>query len=394
MWWLVLGVLSSIGFGSGLHSGIMFLFPFIMRIVVAVEERGTTRIWAVYNHKCLFQSWGTMDDGTVSLFNQLVLVWPAVVLWGAGTALGELPPYLVTRAARRAGNKDAAFESELEEARAKTDIISRIKIWTIDFTERNGFLGIVALASWPNAAFDMCGMACGWLDMPMWTFLGATLVGKALIKTTLQGIFFINVFSKKFFDAIVAAFDSLDLILPKTLELGQLLATQRKSLVYKFELQTRRTAAELLMGEPALDSEAIADKFCSVAGKCGEWNARSREWSDSEAYEGVMEVATRIVRHLDGVDGTFDGKLCEAELKLAESRADGKLSLGSLDPGSGGIFSLGNLWNLFIISLVCFFIVTIIDQVAKSEQASIDKREIEALEISLKGGKLQKDKSI
>ena len=27
-WWLVLGVLSSIGFGSGLHSGLMFLFPF------------------------------------------------------------------------------------------------------------------------------------------------------------------------------------------------------------------------------------------------------------------------------------------------------------------------------------------------------------------------------
>ena len=25
VWWLVLGILSSIGFGTGLHSGIMFL---------------------------------------------------------------------------------------------------------------------------------------------------------------------------------------------------------------------------------------------------------------------------------------------------------------------------------------------------------------------------------
>jgi hypothetical protein len=36
-WWLVLGILSSIGFGSGLHSGIMFLWPFVMRVVAEVE---------------------------------------------------------------------------------------------------------------------------------------------------------------------------------------------------------------------------------------------------------------------------------------------------------------------------------------------------------------------
>jgi len=41
-WWLVLGILSSIGFGSGLHSGIMFLWPFVMRIVAEVEVRTHT----------------------------------------------------------------------------------------------------------------------------------------------------------------------------------------------------------------------------------------------------------------------------------------------------------------------------------------------------------------
>jgi len=35
LWWIVLGILSSIGFGTGLHSGIMFLFPHLMSTVFA-----------------------------------------------------------------------------------------------------------------------------------------------------------------------------------------------------------------------------------------------------------------------------------------------------------------------------------------------------------------------
>ena len=31
-WWVVLGILSSIGFGSGLHSGLVFLWPFVMQV--------------------------------------------------------------------------------------------------------------------------------------------------------------------------------------------------------------------------------------------------------------------------------------------------------------------------------------------------------------------------
>ena len=102
------------------------------------------------------------------------------------------------------------YEAELTEAAGKSDIVSKLKVsctaygiahyglwwminrccsyfscakvWTIKFTEQYGFIGILLLASWPNAAFDMCGMACGWLEMPFWTFFGATLVGKAFVK--------------------------------------------------------------------------------------------------------------------------------------------------------------------------------------------------------------------
>ena len=33
-WWLTLGILSSVGLGTGLHSGIMFLWPFCMSVIL------------------------------------------------------------------------------------------------------------------------------------------------------------------------------------------------------------------------------------------------------------------------------------------------------------------------------------------------------------------------
>ena len=47
---------------------------------------------------------------------------------------------------------------------------------------RHGFIGILVLAAWPNAAFDLCGICCGHFLMPFWEFFGATLIGKGLIK--------------------------------------------------------------------------------------------------------------------------------------------------------------------------------------------------------------------
>ena len=73
---------------------------------------------------------GKTDDGSLTFFNQLLLLWPSVVLWGLGTAIGELPPYFVTRAARRAGKRATDFEEELNEAKEKTDIVSKLKVRT------------------------------------------------------------------------------------------------------------------------------------------------------------------------------------------------------------------------------------------------------------------------
>ena len=32
MWWVGLGVLSSIGLGTGMHTGLLFLFPHILKV--------------------------------------------------------------------------------------------------------------------------------------------------------------------------------------------------------------------------------------------------------------------------------------------------------------------------------------------------------------------------
>lgn len=83
-------------------------------------------------------------------------------LWGAGTALGELPPYFMARAARLSGREtsedgDAALEDieELKKRSAlggKLSMLERGKLFMETLVERVGFLGILACASVGAAA--------------------------------------------------------------------------------------------------------------------------------------------------------------------------------------------------------------------------------------------------
>lgn len=77
-------------------------------------------------------------------------------LWGLGTALGELPPYFMARAARLSGidpnNTDDEFK-EIEELKRRQaageqiGIMDRAKIVMESVVERVGFFGILACAS-------------------------------------------------------------------------------------------------------------------------------------------------------------------------------------------------------------------------------------------------------
>lgn len=76
-------------------------------------------------------------------------------LWGAGTALGELPPYFMAKAARLSGYdpEDDDDMKEFEDLKKKRElgvelnVLDRAKVAMERIVERVGFLGILACAS-------------------------------------------------------------------------------------------------------------------------------------------------------------------------------------------------------------------------------------------------------
>eukprot|EP01134_Creolimax_fragrantissima_P007655 CFRG7655T1 len=223
VWWVGLGVLSSVGLGTGMHSGILFLFPHIFKVVTAVQECGTTELtlrqdtW--FNTTPFTCPEGSNTDTYVHFYHLFALVFPASMLWGAGTAMGEIPPYALSRAARIAGEVDEEYEEikAIQES-GHANPLQKMQSWMIGFLQRNGFWGVLLMSAWPNMAFDLCGICCGHFLMPFWTFFGATFIGKAIIKVNMQAVFFIGLFTDKYMKRIVSFISA---ITPEDMQLGE-----------------------------------------------------------------------------------------------------------------------------------------------------------------------------
>lgn len=90
-----------------------------------------------------------------SLWSIMSKVRLEAFLWGAGTALGELPPYFMAKASRLSGYDpdDADDLKEFEELNKKRDLgvelslLERAKIFMERAVEKVGFFGILACAS-------------------------------------------------------------------------------------------------------------------------------------------------------------------------------------------------------------------------------------------------------
>jgi len=214
VWWFGLGVLSSVGLGTGMHTGVLFLFPHIFKVCVVADQcdslQFSTRndIWFRSDPEsfmCEPLPGGETEVGFLSIF--LKVFWPCF-FWGAGTALGEVPPYWVSRAAALAGEKNSEF-LEATESRSKWNILNAMKDWMIEFLRKNGFVGVLLMAAWPNMAFDLCGICCGHFLMPFWQFLGATFIGKAIFKANGQACFFIMLFTPEHLKRFVSFVESI-----------------------------------------------------------------------------------------------------------------------------------------------------------------------------------------
>jgi membrane protein YqaA with SNARE-associated domain len=160
-WWFILGVLSSIGLGTGLQTGALFLFP---HIFTCIQDNPTWNFWELY-----------------------IYLYPTAFIWGLGTAFGEIPPYLISYWGAENGNRLELKEGFFGTIQEKTGI----------FIQNYGSFAIVALSCWPNAAFDMCGMICGHFQLSFRKFITSVCIGKVVIKITYQLAFFILFFSKK-----------------------------------------------------------------------------------------------------------------------------------------------------------------------------------------------------
>jgi hypothetical protein len=69
-------------------------------------------------------------------------------LWGAGTAIGELPPYYMAKAASEAGKNNEEIEElrEIEKSEKKT-FMDKIKAFLYEHLKKHGFITVLLCAS-------------------------------------------------------------------------------------------------------------------------------------------------------------------------------------------------------------------------------------------------------
>jgi vacuole membrane protein 1 len=234
-YWVILGILSSVGLGSGLHTGLLALIPFVIRVATTALRLGTTDFTAqiigygswpkkmdlaslseAISPQYADDAFTPRGDATLAAAEDLSghpsppghvsfiaiaskVAW-AAFLWGLGTALGELPPYFIARAAAASGKSldelTEVDELEQEEAKKKKEkhhvgLVDRGKIFLYESVQRYGFIAVLLAASIPNPLFDLAGLTCGHFGIPFATFFGATLLGKAIFKVSIQVLFII-----------------------------------------------------------------------------------------------------------------------------------------------------------------------------------------------------------
>ncbi|KAK3190023.1 hypothetical protein Dsin_029584 [Dipteronia sinensis] len=221
LWWIALGVASSIGLGSGLHTFVLYLGPHIAFFTIKAMQCGRVDLKsAPYDTIQLKRgpSWlhkecdefgpplFLVEDGSrVPLSSILPQVQIEAILWGIGTALGELPPYFISRAASLSGRRVDTMD-ELDDSSTENGVIAtylyQIKRWLLTHSQHLNFFTILVLASVPNPLFDLAGIMCGQFGIPFWKFFLATVVGKAIIKTHIQTVFIICVCNNQLLDWI------------------------------------------------------------------------------------------------------------------------------------------------------------------------------------------------
>ncbi|TKR65163.1 hypothetical protein L596_025608 [Steinernema carpocapsae] len=195
-YWVFLGVLSSAGMGSGLHTFVLFLAPFLIKVTIAAYECESLDFPTPYPQEFNCPEEENVSKQDVSIWAIWAKVCLEPLMWGFGTALGELPPYFISKSARTP--KDREKDKNEEE-----DYCVGVKTRISTLIQKYGFWTIFLMAAIPNPLFDLAGMTCGTLGVPFGVFFGATFLGKTFVKSQLQTVSIIFMFSDHHVDAFM-----------------------------------------------------------------------------------------------------------------------------------------------------------------------------------------------
>ncbi|XP_006882335.1 PREDICTED: vacuole membrane protein 1-like [Elephantulus edwardii] len=244
-YWIGLGILSSVGLETGLRNFLLYLGPHIASVMLAAYELCNSVNFPEppYPDQIICQDEENIE-GAISLWSIISKVRIEACMWGVGTATGELPPYFMARAARLSGaelddEEYQEFEVMLEHAETAQIFASWAELAVQNIVQKVGFFGILACALIPNPLFDLAGITCGHFLVPFWTFFGANLIEKAIIKMHIQKIFVIVTFSKHIVEQMVAFIGAVPGIGPSLQKpFQEYLEVQRQKLHHKSEMGT------------------------------------------------------------------------------------------------------------------------------------------------------------
>lgn len=133
----------------------------------------------------------------------------------------------------------------------------------------------------------------------------------------------------------------------RNFDAAEFISSKRAMVIRKFEMQGRYAVNKVFSSTGFIQTDDIE----SLYGK----------------FDNKVEIAKRVMTRWDINN---DGKLVPDEIAEAVSHTDGKFSLKTLDPDAEGSI-LGKLWELFIVGIVVFFLVSIVNEVARAKYAEV-----------------------
>lgn len=183
LYWFTLGVLSSIGLGTGLQTGVLFVLPYI----ISTFNQHKDQLLISFNQTdSLYNATYALSDTDIYglIYKTYFACLRVALVWGIGTALGEAPPYLI------------AYNIDIGDKKATSNLykmfgdneenVKRYIEKTKYYLKRHSFTTILLLSAWPNALFDMCGVSAGIVKLSFAQFIIPTIIGKAFIKNPIQ----------------------------------------------------------------------------------------------------------------------------------------------------------------------------------------------------------------